>query len=68
MARSEPVEVSVEVKAKTASAFLVSDGSVDVWIPFSLIDEESTLDQEAKVGDTGELLIPEWKAKQEGLI
>jgi len=57
MAKPEPVEVSVEIKAKTASAFLVSDGTVDVWIPFSLIDEESTLDQEAQVGETGDLLI-----------
>jgi len=63
--RKRMVEVEVEVKIERPASVLVTDGEVDVWIPKSLIGETSDVQGE---GDSGMLLIPEWKAKDAGLI
>jgi len=62
--RGEPelTEVSVIVKHTTAKAVLVNDGAKDVWLPLSQItihDDGGT----AKV-----VTLPEWLAKDKGLI
>lgn len=54
-----------EVRVATASAILVSDGTVEVWIPKSQI---GSLSEVKDKGDKGRLLIPEWLAQDRGLI
>jgi len=64
----EPVEVDVEVIRRSDAALLVNDGNVEVWIPFSLILEDSEIDRTSDVGDDGVLIIPEWEAYESNLI
>ncbi len=63
------VEVFVEIYADTPDALLVEEDPA-VWIPRSQIDEgESDLDPwHAGPGDSGNIVIPEWLAQNEGLI
>lgn len=63
------VEVFVEVHASTPDAILVEKDPA-VWIPRSQIDpDESDLDREScDEGDSGNIVIPEWLAQNEGLI
>ena len=67
MSRRDPemIDVTVTFKHITDRAVLVNDGDKDVWLPLSQIDY-SFLDPEP--GDTLELLVPEWLAKEKGLI
>lgn len=58
------VEVTGEVRHRTASAVLFWDGDESVWIPLSQIEDETVLGD----GKTVELLIPEWLARDKGLI
>lgn len=54
----------VEVKHETEMAILcVVDGN-EVWIPKSIIHDDSEV---FKAGTTGRLIIPEWLAKAKGL-
>lgn len=61
------VEVAVEIVADTDLALLVSDGDRQAWLPKSqLIDyEDSGLIYEGKAVT---LTMPEWLAKDKGLI
>lgn len=63
--RKRMVEVEVEVKIERPASILVTDGDTEAWIPKSLIGETSEVQGES---DSGMLLIPEWKAKDAGLI
>lgn len=67
-----PVELEVEVLAVSENSIkvAVSDMEEPVWLPRSEIDEEqSDLDpNRCEKGDTGTIYIPEWLAKNEGLI
>jgi len=61
-------EIDVEVKAKGEAALLVTDGDTEGWVPFSLIDEESDINAKSVRGDTGTLIIPQWKAEELELV
>jgi hypothetical protein len=66
MALKNLVDVEVdEVEIETEKAIMVSDGFKTAWIPKSQIAETSEV--QAK-GDKGNLRIPEWLAKDKGLV
>ena len=57
------IEVAVDVKAKTDKAYLVTDGTVEEWIPRSMIEDECE-----ENGEISSIFIPEWLAQKKGLI
>jgi len=63
----EYVEVTVELKAATGAAVLVSDGAVEVWLPLSEIENTEELDDVSR-GDVLVLNVAYWLAHKEGLI
>ena len=58
----ELVEIACEIKHETDSAYLISDGTREAWIPKSQIASEEE--------DAGVLVlnIPEWLAMEKELI
>jgi len=65
MSRNDPVEFCGEIKHETDFAYLVYDGANEVWIPKSQVQECRQLS--GKSNDY-ELIIPEWLAKNKGII
>jgi hypothetical protein len=63
---AEKIEVSVTFKHITDRAVLVNDGDKDIWLPLSMVDGGDIMAMEP--GDVVELLLPEWLAKEKGLI
>lgn len=57
------IEIAVEVVAQTDKAWLVSDGTQQVWIPRSQIDDYCE-----EKGKVTSIFITEWLATQKGLI
>jgi hypothetical protein len=64
----EPVEITVQILKIGDEAMLVTDGKTEAWVPYSLLDEDSELDDMADEGDQGLIVIPEWKAFDTGFI
>jgi hypothetical protein len=65
----EYVEIACEFRRRSNLAMLIHDGVREAWIPFSLI--ESPTSDEIDMLNFGQhitLLIPEWLAKDKGLI
>lgn len=62
---AEKIEVSVTFKRLSDRALLVNDGDKDIWLPLSMVEGDFL---EAEPGDTLELLLPEWMAKEKGMI
>lgn len=62
----EMVEVDVKILEMTALAILVDDGDRTPWLAKSLLREDEI--EDCEVGDFLTLTVPEWLAKQEGLI
>lgn len=60
----DPVEFCVIIRRETDKAFLVQDGTKEIWIPKSQIE----LDQDGGVGDTVVVTMPEWLAIEKELI
>lgn len=54
------VEIAVEILAESDKAYKITDGSVTCWIPKSQITDEAL--------DKSSIFIPEWLAKEKGLI
>lgn len=67
MARPK-AECEVTVVRQGDAAVLVTDGTVERWVPFSLIDEDSEIDENSDPEDEGILVIPQWKAEELGLV
>lgn len=59
------VEIYVEIRGRAARAVLVSDGVSEVWLPTSLIDIDPA--RANKYSQTS-ITMPEWLAKEKGLI
>lgn len=57
----------VEVKRASAKALLVVYETQEIWIPKSQIDDDSSIYSSRQVGETGELVLPEWLADEKGL-
>ena len=58
MSDSKLIDLAVEIRHETANAFLVHDGHRDVWLPKSQTERNSD----------GTFTLPEWLAKEKGLI
>ena len=58
------VELEVELLAETPAALKISDGTMEVWVP------KSQLESEVEQLDNGliQIVIPEWLAREKGLI
>ena len=63
--RRRLVEVKVLAVGESRLALRVSDGKKTAWVPKSLIGETS---QVKRQGDEGLILIPEFKAKENGFL
>jgi hypothetical protein len=61
-------EVEVEVLECNMIEMLVSDGELQVWVPFGHFGPDSEINEESNEGDLGILQIPDWLAIEEGLI
>lgn len=57
MPNDERVELKLDIKQETDKAYLVSDGDVTVWLAKSQVNYD---------GD--EFSVPEWLAKEKGLV
>lgn len=68
--------LSCTIAATTSNAILICDGVEDCWVPISLIERLETDAAEIdprRIGqfsrdDEYEITIPEWFAKQKGLL
>jgi hypothetical protein len=58
------VEIECEVRAESDKAMLIYDGKREAWIPKSQITDHS----DDADGRTTSIFIPEWLAKEKGLI
>lgn len=56
---SNLIDIAVDLKRETEKAYLVSDGAQEVWLPKSQVE----YDEDAKT-----MAMPEWLAKDKGLI
>lgn len=56
--------ISGEVRYQTDRAILFYDGAKEVWLPKSQIEDP----EEFAVGEAIDVLLPEWLAKDKGLI
>ena len=67
MSRRKPemIDVTVIFKRITDRAVLVNDGDKDIWLPLSQVDYHFC---DPEPGDTLELLVPEWLAKEKGML
>jgi hypothetical protein len=55
------IEIEAEVIAETDMAILINDGMGEIWLP------KSQLDDWPEVYSTGEIVMPEWLAKEKDL-
>lgn len=61
--KSNLTDITVERRHETASAILVHDGDVQVWLPKGQIEIEETGD-----GKTVIVTLPQWLAEEKGLV
>jgi len=59
----DPVEFCGELRWETDAAYLVFDGINEVWLPKSQIQDSRQIK-----GSDWEFIIPEWLAKEKGII
>jgi hypothetical protein len=57
--RSDLVDVAGELRRETPKAMLVFDGTKEVWLPKALVEYDA---------DDHTFAMPEWLAKEKGLI
>ncbi len=65
MARRQIEFQDCEATGETDLALCVEVEGEEVWIPKSLVADESEVQER---GDEGELIIPEWFAIEKGLV
>jgi len=63
---AEKVEVGVTMKRETDRAILINDGDHDIWLPKSQCEVEGG--QYPEAGETFNLMVADWLAKDKGLI
>jgi hypothetical protein len=59
---------TVKVVRKSDKAVLVEYCTVEAWIPFSQILDDSEIYNVSEPGDEGKLCLPEWLAEKKGLV
>ena len=57
----------VYVEARSDKALLVVFEGEKIWVPKSVIDDDSEVWSDKHVGQTGDLVLPEWLADEKGL-
>lgn len=57
--RSNLVDIAGELRRETDKAFLVFDGAQEVWLPKSQVEHDEA---------EGTFAMPDWLAKEKGLI
>ena len=65
MADYDQVEFCGELRYETEKAYLIFDGSNEIWIPKSQVQEIRQLSQRSQ---DFEITIPQWLAKDKGII
>lgn len=55
---NEPIEIACKIIRHTEKAILINDGKADIWLPIKYVKI---------IADT-EIEIPEWLAKDKGII
>ena len=60
--KSDLVDIAVLLKHETPKAWLVNDGAKDVWLP------KSQCEVETGGGKSAICTLPEWLARDKGLI
>jgi hypothetical protein len=58
MADARLTDVAAELRHETPRAYLIFDGATEVWLPKSQVERN----------DDGTFTMPEWLAKEKGLI
>lgn len=58
MPDSKLTDIAAELRHETPRAYLVYDGAQEVWLPKS----------QCEMNDDGTFTLPEWLAKEKGLI
>ncbi len=58
------VEIACELRHETEKAFLIHDGTKEIWLPKSMVEFE--LDKPGATSGTA--TMPEWFAQEKGLI
>jgi hypothetical protein len=66
MGKYDPVEFCGEMKHETDKAYLVDDGANEVWIPKSQCMDVVQIG--GALSSEYEFTIPEWLAKEKGII
>jgi hypothetical protein len=60
----DTIDIAVTIEHETDMALLVYDGDTKTWVPKSQIQ----YDEDAQVGDTIDIEMPEWLAMDKGFI
>lgn len=58
------VEINCDIRATTDKAYLVYNGSVEAWVPKSLVSDYT----EEPDGHISSVFIPEWLAEDKELV
>lgn len=64
---AETADLQSECLHETAKALLVRIGSRELWVPKSLIDDDSEVFDSGENSE-GKLVVPLWWAEKEGLL
>ena len=62
------IEIAGELHREGPKAYLFDDGTVAVWLPKSQCKWEPNLPLPARGNKPGVMHVPEWMAKDKGLI
>jgi hypothetical protein len=57
--KSDIIDIAGELRHETPKAYLIFDGTTEVWLPKSHVEHDP---------DNGTFAMPEWMAKAKGLI
>lgn len=57
--KSDLIDVAGELRRETERAFLIFDGTKEVWLPKALVEHDAS---------DRTFAMPEWLAKEKGLI
>lgn len=64
----EYIEISCDYVRQTPGAVLVNDGTRDIWIPKSQIEDESVFDRLTDLKSSCEIGVTRWFAEKSGLV
>ena len=59
------ISITAEIKHTIQDAMLLSDGTIEAWVPKSLCLKTRLIDRDS---DTWEFMIPEWIAEEKEFI